>query len=360
MSDESDVRARLFALWRDMSLAIPPRVMLQLVTKEDPRALELIRTEVLETVGRHGDGPAGRQLLSLYGAFLDSLGEHLPDFPAGDYAVTGADAGFPGDDDEAADTASGDEGDGASDDEGSGEESSAETAAAAERDDDGGAEQSDGSAFTPLSKQRPAPAKTLRLMSEISASPALAARHGVGGDDTVTVRGVNVALLRELDATIREGIGDAGGAAGLEVSDHALPNGALINAAIIALLGLAESGDVEMGPADGVVFDSVREAKSGSRWSELFSRLEEMDKRVADIERLSRWMHPHVVEIERSVFSGNLLSSLIFAERQGFVPVHRTVSDVNVTDPAVLDLHDRVTHQGEGELNKRIDFENRN
>lgn len=358
MSDGSDVRARLFTLWRDMALAMPPGVMLQLVTQEDTRALGLIRTEVIEVTGRHGDGPAGRRLLSLYGAFLDVLGEYLPDLRVGDYAVTGADVGFDGDDD--GDASSSDEGDGASDDGDDGDESAASTSATTERDDDGGAARSDGSAFTPLSEQRPVPAKTLRLMSEISASPALAARHGVGGDDTVTVRGVNVALLRELDATIREGIGSSGEAVGLEVSDHALPNGALINAAIIALLGLAESGDVEMGPADGVVLDSVREAKSGSRWSELFSRLEEMDRRVADTERLSRWMHPHVLEIERSVFSGNLLASLMFAERQGFVPVHRTVSDVNVTDPVVLDLHDRVAHQGEGELSKRTDFENRN
>ena len=195
------------------------------------------------------------------------------------------------------------------------------------------------------------------MMSRMKVADHVAERHGVDPDEQVVVRGVNAALLKELDSRIREGLIDAGA----EVTDspRTLPNGALLNTVIIALLRLDEIGAVTLGPGDRDVLDSVRFNEVGSRWNELFARIDNIERETAESTRLAKWAHPHMMELERNMFSGNLLTSMAFAERQGFIQIGRSTTDFNAADPVVLSIHDQAMEQADKELRKRTDRENR-
>ena len=256
----SRTRDELFRIWSDMNLQIPPSVLMSYVNTGRVDALKLIRDEVSRVISGETEGVDPDVLRKHYADFLrvcsqmhdvdvSAFGEDL-------FGVSGEDSGEVAGKTEDAEDAEGVAGELGGDD-------SADDQAA--EDPDAAAKRDERVKFTPMSQRRddgaaPAPFK---MMSRMKVADHVAERHGVDPDEQVVVRGVNAALLKELDSRIREGLIDAGA----EVTDspRTLPNGALLNTVIIALLRLDEIGAVTLGPGDRDVLDSVRFNEVGSR-----------------------------------------------------------------------------------------------
>lgn len=350
----SRTRDELFRIWSDMNLQIPPSVLMSYVNTGRVDALKLIRDEVSRVISGETKGIDPDVLRKHYADFLRVCSQmHDVDvsvFGEDLFGVSGEDSGEVAGKTEDAEDAEGVAGELGGDD-------SADDQAA--EDPDAAAKRDERVKFTPMSQRRddgaaPAPFK---MMSRMKVADYVAERHGVDPDEQVVVRGVNAALLKELDSRIREGLIDAGA----EVTDspRTLPNGALLNTVIIALLRLDETGAVALGPGDRDVLDSVRFNEVGSRWNELFARIDNIERETAESTRLAKWTHPHMMELERNMFSGNLLTSMAFAERQGFIQIGRSTTDFNAADPVVLSIHDQAMEQADKELRKRTDRENR-